>query len=167
MVLIKNGKTKLLYDFNRLTVEQVELAREVGEWKLQQNGAPPDDFNKILRSKGADYLAMMCSYLMVPKTGKEIEKFNFDNCGEIEKIIKTAPATELPKLKEITKDFFLNIGNAETGLTLLQPRLERQKDEALLRTLLTISETTTSSSKDSNQSNPDLTSEKSKEESKK
>jgi len=160
---IKNGKTKLVYKFSRLTVEQVELAREIGEWKLQQIESPPDDFNMIVRSKGAGYLAMLCSYLMTPKNGKEIEKFKIENCAEIEQIIKTSPASELSKLKEITKDFFLNIGDAETGLILLQPKRERQESEALLRTLLAISETTTNLSRGNNQSSPDLMKEKSTE----
>ena len=52
------------YDFNVLTVEQAELAREAGEFKLNQMQNEPENFRQVVKSRGAEWLIIVLSYLL-------------------------------------------------------------------------------------------------------
>jgi hypothetical protein len=140
-IKIKTKDMELIYDFDKLESYPAELAREIGEWKLSQLEAPAGDWNMLVRSGGAEFMHKFSSYVFLPvKEGKAID-FDFDYCPEIEAALKRGLAKEVnPKMREAMQDFFLNTGNAEIGSTLLQSRLDKQNQDALLRTLLAISD---------------------------
>lgn len=124
-----DGEKPLVYDFNKLTVEQGELTREVCEYKLLQQEAEASSVNEVLRSGGAEWLITACRYLFNIE-GKSYEQGTAEI--EVDKIIRKLPYSERPKLEEAVKDFFTNIGSDRTALALLQ----KKSDNNLMRMLL-------------------------------
>lgn len=138
----------LVYDFNRLTIEQAESAREVAEWKISQIESPPDDFNLILRSRGNDYLPLLCSFLFVPLKDGIPLPFDPDKRPEVENILRNAPVSILPILRDAVNDFFSNMKLQPVASLLLQTQAERNFQTRLLKILLDLKEKDFVSSKE-------------------
>jgi len=126
------GKT-FKYDFNALTVEQAELAREAGEFKLHQMQAEPESFRQIVKSRGAEWLSIILSYLLRETKEGILQPFNKDKAEtEVENWIKKLPVNHLEDLRSCVKDFFTGIGKQQTGSILLQGERKRNGIEMLL-----------------------------------
>jgi hypothetical protein len=127
-----DGKT-YKYDFNTLTVEQAELAREAGEFKLHQLQAEPESFRQVIRSRGAEWLAIILSYLLRETKDGIMQPFNKDKAEtDVENWIKRLPVKYLEDLRSCVKDFFTGIGRQQTGSALLQGEKKRNGIEMLL-----------------------------------
>jgi len=126
------GKT-YKYDFNTLTIEQAELAREAGEFKLHQLQAEPESFRQVIRSRGAEWLAIILSYLLRETKDGIMQPFNKDKAEtDVENWIKRLPVKYLEDLRSCVKDFFTGIGRQQTGSALLQGEKKRNGIEMLL-----------------------------------
>lgn len=134
-----NGKT-YIYDFNYLTVEQAEIAVTIGEFKLHQmEKGFPDTIDQLLRSRGAEYITLISSYLFVPYKNKNPDKFNPAKIRDTEMFLKSLLSGEkvFDNIIGCINDFFLNIGRPElqsttkyngsknSGIEMLLPLLTR------------------------------------------
>lgn len=131
-VFIHSGKT-YKYDFNLLTVEQAELAREVGEFKYNQLQSEPENFRQVVKSRGAEWLAIAASYLLREVKNGEVQSFNKDKAeSEVEAFVKNLPISEMAKLKECVEDFFCNIERKPLILAIWQGEKKKSGIEILL-----------------------------------
>jgi hypothetical protein len=97
-VFIHKDKT-YKYDFNILTVEQAELAREAGEFKYNQLQSEPESFRQVIKSRGAEWLSIVASYLLREVKNGEVQPFNKDKAeSEVEAFVKNLPINEYNKL---------------------------------------------------------------------
>ena len=127
-----NGKT-FKYDFNILSVEQAELAREAGEFKINQINSEPESFRQVIRSRGAEWLSIILSYLLRETKDGIVQPFNKDKAEtDVEIWIKRLPVNYLEDLRSCVKDFFSGIGKQQTGYALLQGEKKRNGIEMLL-----------------------------------
>ncbi len=127
-----NGKT-FEYDFNILSVEQAELAREAGEFKINQINSEPESFRQVIRSRGAEWLSIILSYLLRETKDGIVQPFNKDKAEtDVETWIKSLPVNYLEDLRSCVKDFFTGIGKQQTGSILLQGEKKRNGIEMLL-----------------------------------
>ena len=126
-------KKSYKYDFNVLTVEQAELAREAGEFKIHQMQSEPESFRQVIRSRGAEWLSIILSYLLREAKDGTLQPFNKDKAeSEVENWIKILPVAFLEDLRSCVKDFFTGIGKQQTGYALLQGEKKRNGIEMLL-----------------------------------
>lgn len=114
-----NGKT-FKYDFNILTIRQVELAREVAEFKANQRQAEPETFNAVVKSGGADWFTRMLCYILREVKNGVVQPFVKDT-AEIDALnfVENLPAKERKTLMECVQDFFTNIEMPSYNLLLL------------------------------------------------
>lgn len=133
-VIFEHGGKKYCYEFELLTVEQAELAREVGEWKYNQIQFGTDSLDKLYNSRGADYLTIILSYLLREIDDKgEVKAFSRAKAnGEVQDFIKELPASNLTALRECVEDFFYNTGKQQIGSLILQGVKKRSGIEILL-----------------------------------
>lgn len=121
------------YDYNELTVEQAELAREAGEFKFNQLQSDPESFRQLLKSRGAEWLAIVMSYLLREVKNNTLVGFNKDKAeSEVEAFVKKLPVVELESLKECVSDFFSNIGKRQVISAILQGEKKKSASEMLL-----------------------------------
>lgn len=131
-VFTHNGKS-YKYDFNILTVEQAELAREAGEFKYNQLQSEPESFRQVIKSGGAEWLSVVLRYLLREVKNEVVQPFNKDKAEtETEKFIKELPVSQINDLKECGSDFFSGIGKKPLGLAILQGERKRSGIEMLL-----------------------------------
>lgn len=127
-----NGKI-YRYDFNLLTIEQAELAREVGEFKYNQLQSEPESFRQVIKSRGAEWLSIVASYLLREVKNGEVQPFNKDKAeSEVEAFVKNLPINEYNKLKECVEDFFCNIERKPLILAIWQGEKKKSGIEILL-----------------------------------
>ena len=119
-----NPKTNIRYryDFENLVVEQCEFAEEVLAWKREQMKSPPQAFHDISRSRGAEWLSIVASYLLVKVVDGEAQAFSLATIAETEQFVKSLPAKEMVRLREVLTDFFTVTGKRGAILALLQNR---------------------------------------------
>lgn len=126
------GKT-YKYDFNVLTIEQAELAREAGEFKYNQLQNEPESFRQVVKSRGAEWLTIVLSYLLREVKLDIIQPFNKDKAEtEVETFIKNLPISYLNDLRECATDFFSGIGKKHLILANLQGEKKKSGIEILL-----------------------------------
>jgi hypothetical protein len=131
-VFIQSGKT-YKYDFNILTVEQAELAREAGEFKYNQLQNEPENFRQVIKSRGAEWLSIVLSYLLREVKNDILQPFNKDKAeSEVEAFIKNLPISYLNDLRECATDFFSGIGKKHLILANLQGGKKKSGIEMLL-----------------------------------
>ena len=131
-VFTNNGKS-YKYDFNILSVEQAELAREAGEFKYNQLQSEPESFRQVIKSGGAEWLSIVLRYLLREVKNDVVQPFNKDKAEtETEKFIKDLPIAQINDLKECVTDFFSGIGKKSLGLAILQGERKRNGIEMLL-----------------------------------
>ncbi len=132
-VEFEHNDKKYCYEFELLTVEQAELARELGEWKYHQLQNPVDNFNKIVDSRGADYLTILMSFLLREIKDGIVAAFDKGKAEiEVEKFVKNLPVKDLERLRECVQDFFTNTGRKAIGLAILLNERKRSGIEMLL-----------------------------------
>jgi len=131
-IFVHDGKT-YKYDFNLLTVEQAELAKEAGEFKHNQLQSEPESFRQVIRSRGAEWLSIILSYLLREMKDGTVQPFNKDKAeSDVETWVKSLPIIYLEDLRDCVKDFFTGIGKQQTGFILLQGERKRNGIEMLL-----------------------------------
>jgi len=131
-VFIHKDKT-YKYDFNILTVEQAELAREAGEFKYNQLQNEPENFRQVIKSRGAEWLSIVLSYLLREVKNNIQQPFNKDKAeSEVENFVKTLPVSNWNDLRECVTDFFTGIGKKPLALVILQGEKKRSGIEMLL-----------------------------------
>jgi hypothetical protein len=131
----ENGK-KYGYDFNKLTVDQAEYAKEVGEFKLNQMENRPDNVDVLLRTRGVEYLSIIASYLLRELDGDGNAKpFKPEDAKQTESYVKSLPVKYQTELNEMVTDFFSNIGLSMSGLALHRGWQKRQ-EEAMLSSIV-------------------------------
>lgn len=132
-VVIEHCNKIYCYEFDLLTVEQAELAREVGEWKYNQIQAGTEQLNKLFSSRGADYLSITMSFLLREIKGDVVQPFVRDKVeAVVEPFVKSLPISQLDKLRECVADFFTNTGKQPVGLAILQGVRKKSAIEMLL-----------------------------------
>lgn len=105
-----NGST-YLYDRERITVEQAEIAKEILEFRYNAGKNPPRDVRQLFGSRSIEWCLMVLSYLLLKKDGDAILPFDIDKVPEVEKFVKSLPLKFYEKLKECVSDFFSCIGS--------------------------------------------------------
>ncbi|GAB1372748.1 hypothetical protein MASR1M45_28110 [Candidatus Kapaibacterium sp.] len=124
-VFIHSGKI-YKYDFNLLTVEQAELAREAGEFKYNQLQNEPENFRQVIKSRGAEWLSIVLSYLLREVKNDILQPFNKDKAeSEVEAFIKNLPISYLNDLRSVQRIFF-----QVSGKNLLSWRTCKEKRSA-------------------------------------
>ena len=104
----------LYYDFETTTIEQVNQANEVLEFKKKQIDNQPGSFAEVVRSGGSDYFTKVLSYILVRKQGEKIIPFDRNSIKITEDLINKLPAKEYKRLEEIMTDFFTLLGKSLT-----------------------------------------------------
>lgn len=80
-----------------------------------------ESFRQIVRSRGAEWLSIILSYLLRETKEGILQAFNKDKAEtEVENWIKKLPVNYLEDLRSCVKDFFSGIGKQQTGSALLQ-----------------------------------------------
>lgn len=131
-----NGRI-FVYDFSLLNAEQAELAREAGEFKFNQSQIEPENFQQVLRSKGADYLFIICSFIFIEKVNDKLIEFDRDTAvHSTELLLKKLPASYIKDLREAVTDFFTSTGQEKMILSILQSVKKRSVIETLLPIIL-------------------------------
>ena len=121
------------YEFENLTIEQAELAREVGEWKYNQMQAGIEQLQKLFSSRGADYLSVIMSFLLREIKSDVVQPFVRDKVESVvEPFVKSLPVSQLDKLRECVADFFTNTGKQPVGSVILQGVRKKSAIEMLL-----------------------------------
>lgn len=126
-----NGK-KYVYDFDRLTVEQAELAKESAEFKINQKSMQPSDFNQVLRTHGAEWLSITVSFLLLEVVDGITQPFVYDKAKEVENWIKQLPVKYKADLESVVQDFFQNIGMQYCTFALLPTQRKGSEAEMLM-----------------------------------
>lgn len=110
--IFENDGKKYVYDVERISVEQAEIAKEILEFKYNTLKNPPKEIAQIFRSRLAEWSIMILSYLLLKMDadGKVIP-FNIDLVSETEKFVKTLPIKETGRIKECVENFFQYIGS--------------------------------------------------------
>jgi hypothetical protein len=131
-----NGKT-YRYDFNILTVEQVELAREVGEFKYNQSQNEPSGFRQVVDSGGAKWLIIAMSYLLRQIDAKgAILPFNKTKAEtDTEEFVRNLPVSQWNELRGCASDFFTAIGKNQIASQMLVGEPKKSAIEMLLPAL--------------------------------
>ncbi|MDQ1265843.1 MAG: hypothetical protein QG635_995 [Bacteroidota bacterium] len=133
---IEFNNRNFIYEFEKLCIEQAELAREAGEFKYDTLNNPPATFKELLKAGGADWLTTVARYLFVEMKNNEEIKFNRDRAEiEIDTFLKSLPVSERPKLQGAVEDFFSAIGKDLIGYMLLQSVRTQQIMQMLSATL--------------------------------
>lgn len=131
--VFSNNNKSYKYDFNYLTVEQVELAREVGEFKKHQIESQADSFKSVLKSGGAEWLSVITAYLLREVKNSETLSFNKDKAeSEVLTFVKNLPSSEIENLRLCISDFFSNIGSPQIGSILLTREQKQNVSNLLL-----------------------------------
>lgn len=104
-----NGK-KYRYEFNKLSIEQAELGRELGEYKALQAENPPPNFDVVVSSGGADWLIRLGSYLLREMVGDELKLFTFESHKGVMTWLKSMNLDNMQRLEAVASDFFIGIG---------------------------------------------------------
>jgi hypothetical protein len=81
--VLENNNKKYVYDFTLLTAEQSEIAREAAEFKYNQSQMEPESFKAVLKSNGAEWLFVICSYLFVEIKEDKPQEFNIYNFAHL------------------------------------------------------------------------------------
>lgn len=127
------GSRTFKYDFNILTVEQAELAREAGEFKFNQMQNEPESFRQVVKSRGAEWLSIVLSYLLREVKNDALQPFNKDKAEtDVETFIKSLPISYWNDLRECVTDFFTGIGRRPLAYAILQGEKKRSGIEMLL-----------------------------------
>jgi hypothetical protein len=127
------GEKTYKYDFNILTVEQAELAREAGEFKYNQLQNESENFRQVVKSRGAEWLSIVLSYLLREVKNDIQQPFNKDKAeSEVENFVKTLPVSNWNDLRECVTDFFTGIGKKPLALVILQGEKKKSGIEMLL-----------------------------------
>lgn len=115
-ITIDHNNLKLVYDFNELEIEQAELAREVGEFKYHQTEREASNLGEVLRSRGAEWLPIICSYLFKIQSKGEIVPFSRAEAeNKLTSHFMKLPIKYRNDMKGAVEDFFSNMG--ESGIT--------------------------------------------------
>jgi hypothetical protein len=131
-----SGK-KFIYDFNELSLEQAEMCREIGTFKLQQvENAVDVDVQKFINSKGAEWRLMLLSYLILEVRGEKVLPFERSKIPDYEKFIKGIKMIDYKKMEAAIDDFFTNIGLSPITSILQQSIKRKQTIETLLPLLM-------------------------------
>lgn len=135
-----NG-VKYLYDYSLLTVEQIEIGTELTRWKEDQVYKGTNNLNDLFVSRGAEFLFIFLSYLVLEVGSDGIVKpYNFDLAqSKAYPFLKLLPGKYHQDLKKCSWDFFSNADLLQSGLTILEGK-KRQKSikERVLETVPTI-----------------------------
>ena len=132
-----NGK-KYVYDFNILTCEQCELAREVGEFRVNAQNNLPGSFAEFKKSGATDWLQLIMAYLLREMKGNEILPFSLNKAeSETFAFCKNIVGyANVKRLRECLNDFFTNIELSSIGSQLLQNEKKTSVTEMLLKSLI-------------------------------
>jgi hypothetical protein len=124
------------YCFDSLTVEQAELAREIGEFKYNQLQHPPDNFKQVVKSRSTDWLTIMASYFLREVKNGVVQPFTREKAEtNVEKFVGALPVSQLEGLKECVQDFFTNMGRPSIASVILQNEQKLSGAEMLLTLL--------------------------------
>lgn len=134
--IIYNGR-KFVFDFETLTIEQVELARELGEFKAHQNQQRPERFEEVISSGGTEWLPTLMCFLLREEVNGTLLPFNLEKArNEIEVFVRNLPAVYLGKIRRIVESFFQITGLSETGSQILHGKRKLDAQEMLLRLMM-------------------------------
>lgn len=133
-IVFEHEGKKYCYEFELLTVEQAELAREAGEWKYNQIQFGTDNLEKLFSSRGAEYLSIIMSFLLrevsIDDTIKPFSKEKADR--EVLSFVNQLPASNIQMIRNCVEDFFYNIGKQQIGSLILQGVKKKSGIEMLL-----------------------------------
>lgn len=120
-IVFTNNTKSYVYDKTLLTIEQVELVRELANFKTNQLIATPNTFKEVVKSGGADFLMSALSYLLIEKNSKnETLEFNRDKAeNEVFSFVKKLSAFEDEKILNCVSDFFCSIKKESQLLQIL------------------------------------------------
>lgn len=121
-VVFSNNEKTFIYDFDKITVEQAELTRELLVFKSNQLNATPNTFKEVVKSSGADFTCLALSYLLRERNIKnEILEFNRDKVdSEVLKFVKNLPAKQLDNINNCINNFFCSINREQQLLEIWQ-----------------------------------------------
>lgn len=132
-VIIESGGRKFSYKFKQLCCLQIELAREAGEFRLNQTDNPPETFQQSIKSGGTDWLFNISRYLFREIKSGDMVLFNRDKAEtDTDSFLKNLTGEDHAKLQEAVKDFFDSIEMSKTGSLLLSKEKSRNKTKELL-----------------------------------
>lgn len=136
-VVFEFGKQVYVYDFTKLTIEQVEYASELFRFKKQTMENPPESFQTMVKSKAIDYLPMMMSFLLRKRIDNETQPFSYEKAElEVQPLIKNAPIDKMGEMKRCITDFFTKSGIGEPGLMTISNKLKLEN--SFLKTILPV-----------------------------
>jgi hypothetical protein len=110
-VIFKGEDMEFAYDYNSLTVLQVESALEVLRFKTDQDASKPDSFHQVQRSGGHAWRSMAFSFLLSEyKDGKMIPFTEGDEVRNLAFIRKLTGEKNFREMEDCLEDFFTKRG---------------------------------------------------------
>lgn len=110
-VIFKGDDMEFAYDYNSLTVLQVESALEVLRFKTDQDASKADSFHQVQRSGGHAWRSMAFSFLLSEyKEGKIVPFTEGDEVRNLTFIRKMTGEKSFREMEDCLEDFFTKRG---------------------------------------------------------
>lgn len=114
---IEEKNRVFVYEFDKLCVEQVEVAKEIALFRqIQQNNAEARSIETVIENRGIHWISIMMSYLLLEEKNDTLQNYDRNKIKGIEEYVRNLPSSHLAVLKEIVSDFFTNtsLGSADS-----------------------------------------------------
>jgi len=133
-----DGK-RLVYSYPYLCIWQCEIGEALGRFIIdsQENLAP--DFLTQIKSGKANWTTTLMSYLFCKEGEENVEKDDKYSKEILDIILRTKNKNQYKLFKEVTKDFFYNIGEKWIISLLLPDKLKQLKTQNISKIFLAAS----------------------------
>ena len=130
----------LVYDFDKISVEQSSVAKNILIFQHNQGVALPDTFSQVHRSGGSVWMPYCFSHLALVEKDGDLLTYNFSKAETlVYDKLKTLPAKELDeRMEDVVLDFFTRNKLGATALDILRPRKEQAARTMLSHFLLMV-----------------------------
>lgn len=105
-VTLSNNSVTYLYDFDELTIEQVNSAVVLFNLYNEMVQSPPKDVRTLDASGMTDMTPRALAYLLLQLHGEEVQNWSNKQYNETLQFIRSLKSAEYKKLLEIKADFF-------------------------------------------------------------
>lgn len=117
--------SKYLYDFDELTLEQVNSATVLFNLYNEQVHSPPRNVDQMITGGTIELVLRAVSYLVVPVNEDVTDAFKREVIGSVLKSLRAMKSSEYRKLLDIKADFFARAGIVDVeSFRQLKPMLD-------------------------------------------
>lgn len=126
IILETPDKIRYGYDFDELTLEQVNSAIRLFEYNNEQIQSPPKNVEQMITGGSIDLVLRAVSFIVSPIDDNEVlEAFRRESAGLTLKALRSMKASQHIKIQEIKADFFAKAGISDVeSFTQLKPIIQ-------------------------------------------